>query len=117
MSGRKISKGPSLLVAVVMFVFLPLVIGCGGEREVGGECDVHADCNERCVKGSDFPGGMCTVACDDYRDCPGGTSCISTRDGICIPECDGDRDCFGGYECESKSRHGEGGSDRVCFGD
>lgn len=105
-------------VSIACLFGLLLATGCGDpdERRVGGECSAHSDCEERCVRGSDFPDGMCTLSCDDYRDCPGGTSCISKKDGVCAMECERDRDCPGGYECESTSRRGESGSQRVCLG-
>lgn len=105
-----------ILAALIMGVAALMVgVGCGGD--VGEACAQHADCSERCVTGRHFPDGMCTNSCDDYRDCPGGTSCIDRRDGICMLECENDRDCPGGYECEDQDRHGEGGRERVCIGD
>lgn len=90
--------------------------GCGDDREVGAACEMHADCLERCVEGKDFPGGLCTVACDDDRDCPGGTACVDKKDGICVPACERDRDCQGGYKCKSVGRRGDSGRADVCLG-
>ncbi len=106
-----------MLIVVVFALGLMMQAGCGGERTVGGACDSDADCNERCLTGSDFPGGMCTVACRDDVDCPGGTDCIDKKGGVCLPVCDEHRDCFGGYRCKSEDRRGAGGKSRVCIGD
>lgn len=107
--------GTELLKVLVVCCLLSLLaVGCGGEREVGGECDRHADCNQRCLTGSEFPDGMCTVSCDDDYDCPSDASCVSRRDGVCLLMCD--RDCPGGYECDSESRRGHGGRTDVCIG-
>ncbi len=106
----------SLLIALVF-----VLTGCGSSvdeesRTVGGSCDSHSDCRERCLQ-DDFPGGMCTVTCDGDEDCPVGSSCTDVQDGVCLMECSEDRDCPGGYECDDKHRHGHGGKVDVCVED
>ncbi len=82
---------------------------------VGGSCRDDRDCAERCVKGGKFPGGTCTVGCDDDRDCPDGTWCIDEAGGVCLLACEYDGDCRGGYECKDKDREGAGGREAVCI--
>lgn len=105
----------SLSLLLVATLALMIVAGCGGD--IGSECRQNADCSERCLTGSEFPDGMCTVSCDDDYDCPGGTVCVEKRDGVCLLECERSRDCPGGYECDDKDRRGSGGKADVCIGD
>jgi len=69
--------------------------GCarGANRLVGESCTVNGDCRDLCATGGDFPGGFCTTACFDDRDCPGGTVCTDIDGGICLFECDSDDVC------------------------
>lgn len=87
---------------------------------VGGRCDGNKDCQERCVTGGDYPGGMCTVSCNDDRDCPSGSACVDASGGVCAPLCGGKGDCdpFGpGWACrDRKLKHGPG-QVTVCRGD
>jgi hypothetical protein len=84
---------------------------------VGGPCATDRDCDELCERGSDFPGGTCTLACRDDRDCPSGTACIDKSGGICLLLCNFDSDCRPGYECEDESRRGASGKATVCIDD
>lgn len=111
--------------------WLPLVLAfllpaCGsdggpgvgpGSLLVGAACDADRHCDSRCVKGKNYPGGMCTVSCRDDRDCPSGTACIDDHGGICALACTVHRDCdfMGGrYLCDAKSRKGSAGRALVC---
>lgn len=114
------------------FAWLPLVIAfsipaCGSDDGhggvgargflVGAACDADRQCDSRCVKGKNYPGGMCTVSCRDDRDCPGGTACVGDHGGICALTCGVHRDCDfmgGAYRCDSKSRTGAKGNAMVC---
>ncbi len=95
--------------------------GCGGGRfdpaEVGGGCRDDRDCVERCLDGRDFPGGMCSLRCDDDSGCPGFTWCVDEKGGVCLPECEADDQCPVGYECKKTRREGSSGDAFVCRGD
>lgn len=96
-----------------LFVLLAGVLGlwamgCGIDdvgatgRMVGGRCVASGDCVQRCLTGSKFPGGYCTVGCGADRDCPGGSACVALDGGVCLATCSTSRQCvpFGsGYGC------------------
>ena len=86
-------------------------------RTVGGMCTSNSDCRDRCLTGSDWPGGMCTVSCRDDYDCPSGSACIDKERGVCLMECRGDDECPGGYECDDEDRLGHSGKRYVCVED
>jgi hypothetical protein len=86
-----------------------------GSALVGGSCRDNGDCDERCVRGDDFPGGTCTVNCHDDRDCPDGTWCIDKAGGVCLLGCHVDDDCRRSYRCKSEDREGHGGKATVCI--
>jgi len=107
-----------LMMMLALVAFAACHGGVGPDSAlVGASCRDHGDCEERCVRGGDFPGGTCTVDCRDDRDCPDGSWCIDKAGGVCLPACDYDEDCRGGYDCESKRREGHGGHRHVCIGD
>lgn len=108
-----LKQGSKWTLAMVLLL-VAFAFGCGDD--IGAECSQHADCDERCVTGGDFPGGMCTLSCDGDPDCPSGTSCVAEEDGICLLQCEADRDCPGGYECDDVRRRGSGGEAQVCIG-
>ena len=94
-------------------------VGPGGSL-VGGSCSNSDDCQERCVRGGDYPGGMCTVGCASDDDCPRHTACISDEGGICSIVCDRGDDCadFGKeWTCKDRDRRGHSGKVGVCRGD
>lgn len=109
-----------LLVAGALVGLLAFT-GCGDpmvgadSSAVGGSCDRHSDCDDICL--SDWPGGMCTILCDDDADCPLDTACIQKEHGVCLLECQRDRDCPGGYECDDEDRRGHPGKRDVCVED
>lgn len=84
---------------------------------VGGTCTDNEDCQEKCLTGGDWPGGMCTVSCSDDRDCPDLSYCIEEERGVCLMDCMEDDDCPSGYECEDEDREGHRGKAYVCVGD
>lgn len=111
-----------MLVRIVILLAMIAFAACHGgvgpdSALVGGSCRDHHDCEERCVRGGDFPGGTCTVDCRDDRDCPGDSWCVDRSGGVCLQACDFDGDCRGGYECDDVDREGHGGRIPVCIGD
>jgi hypothetical protein len=73
---------------------------------VGGRCIVDGDCQGRCLRGGDFPGGYCSVPCGTDRDCPEATACIDKEGGVCLLQCRDRADCVDlgpDYTCAGKS--------------
>lgn len=112
----------TLLVATIYFTLISLT-GCTigselGER-VGNSCRDDLDCapGSECLRGGDFPDGMCSHDCNDDRDCPEYARCIDTQGGVCLLACDTDGDCPSRYECKSRDREGHGGRANICLGD
>lgn len=94
-----------------------LFAGCGDDAEVvGGSCRNQGDCQERCLSGKDYPGGMCSVSCRDSRDCPSDTVCSKKDGGVCMALCSYDDDCRRDYECKDKGLKGEPGEALMCVG-
>jgi len=82
---------------------------------------VQADCDDRCLTPSDdWPGGFCTVTCDDDGDCPGDTACIDEGNGgVCAYTCRDDQFCafLGAYQCKERDAHPDNGTTvTVCRG-
>ncbi len=84
---------------------------------VGGGCFEDDACEGKCMTGSDWPGGMCTLECDNDTDCPDLSYCIAIERGICLMDCYEDADCPSGYECDDKDREGHRGEAYVCVED
>lgn len=98
---------------------------------IGEACADVADCDytEAACLVEDYPGGMCTLACDRLcpdTDEPGHavTFCIADPDdpssGMCVARCDfdlyPDGGCREGYACVWAERHEEPGTSRqVCL--
>src|SRR5690606_24431132 len=92
-----------------------------GFGDLGSACGENADCRDRCVRGPEWPGGMCTFSCGDDQDCPGGTACVDRSGGVCAVVCETNDDCHGfGFpndgDCRDTDREGESGEVRVCRG-
>ena len=106
----------------ILLVASLLAFGCGSDvgphgSLVGGACSTNSDCSSRCVTGSHYPGGMCTLSCDSNVNCPSGTSCIDEAGGICAVDCRAPSDCtlFGApYTCDARGLKGSDGSALVC---
>lgn len=60
---------------------------------IGATCIDDRDCVSRCARGSDFPGGFCTLSCRDDRDCTSDTICADTHDGVCLFPCEAHVQC------------------------
>jgi hypothetical protein len=96
---------------------------CGGSdvsRELGARCDVVEECDERCLRPSDdYPGGFCTVSCDDSADCPGGGVCVDEQGGVCLFSCVTDLGCEflgAGWRCQERDALPDG-EVMACRGD
>lgn len=108
---------------VRLAVLLVLVAGCGGSdvsRELGARCDDSSECDDRCLlPEDDWPGGLCTVMCDDDTDCPDEADCADEEGGVCLFTCDEVEDCrfLGlGWTCQTLPAHPSGEGVRVCVG-
>ena len=84
---------------------------------VGGDCVNNGDCHDVCQTGGDFPGGTCTVRCNNDDDCPVDTDCVQKAEGICLLQCSHPEDCRPGYTCKGVERRGAGGETLVCIKD
>jgi hypothetical protein len=90
-------------------------------REIGARCDSSDECDDRCLLDSaGFPGGLCTVACEQRTDCTARTTCVELEGGVCLYECNVDADCvFLGplWSCvETEVRSNPDQKVRVCRG-
>jgi hypothetical protein len=98
-------------------------VGCGTntpvDRTVGARCDLSSECDERCLTGGDFPGGFCSITCDDTTQCPSGTACTSDQGGVCLFTCTADADCVflgAGWTCKQVALQAGGGPVMACRG-
>lgn len=89
-------------------------------RAVGARCDDSSECDDRCLLAGDgWPGGFCTLSCDDDDDCPADTACADTEGGVCLFTCDDVPDCFflgTGWTCQARDGRPDG-EVRVCVED
>lgn len=93
---------------MIALALAALAFGCGtGEpvsRTIGARCDVSTQCDERCLTGGEFPGGFCSISCDNNLGCPADTACADDQGGVCLFLCSGDPDCTflgAGWKCET----------------
>ena len=107
-----------------LVLVIAAVAGCGGSdvsRMVGARCTDSADCDDKCLlPGGDWPGGFCTMSCDDDRDCPMDSVCVQDEGGVCLFTCAVDPDCdfLGtGWSCQARDARPSGDEVRVCRGD
>lgn len=88
---------------------------------VGGRCTQDQDCEKRCLIGSDFPSGYCSLSCQGDIDCPHGSVCIGKEDDVCLLKCELPVDCqkLGAtYRCDPEDRKGiPQAKALVCIGD
>lgn len=72
-------------------------------RSIGARCDGTRECDERCLlESAGYPGGFCTIACEDSLDCTTRTACIDLEGGVCLFECSIPADCTSlgdGWDC------------------
>lgn len=87
-------------------MIVALLVGCQSSdvsRTLGARCDSNSDCDQKCLTGGNWPGGLCTVVCDMNNLCPSGAACIAESGGVCAYSCAMDRDCVflgAGYTCQ-----------------
>ena len=96
--------------------------GCGdGEADlaaVGAECgsDAHCARGSTCMRGGDYPDGMCTIRCSHSGQCPDYAVCADKDGGVCLVTCSVDNECPVGWECKNRDLEGAGRA-LVCLGD
>ena len=111
--------------ATALVLVVAAMIGCGGSdvsRAVGARCDSSDECDDRCLAPTaTWPGGMCTLSCDDDGDCPDDARCAAEEGGVCLFECNepgtlGDCGFLGdGWTCQTVAGRPEG-EVNVCRG-
>ena len=104
---------------VVIFLVAMMMMACAPEASVvGGECTGDAACEDRCLTGDKFPGGMCAVTCRTDADCPAATLCVKHAGGaFCMLECSDASQCRDGYRCTEQDRSGFPTPQPVCIND
>lgn len=83
----------SRAVVAILAVLAACSVSSDVSREIGARCDDQDECDDRCLTGGRFPGGMCSRGCDDDADCPDGTACVVAAGGSCLYACGGDPGC------------------------
>jgi hypothetical protein len=113
------------VLAMLLFAAALAASGCDDDDDhygdTGAPCDDDEQCMDRCARGPDWPGGMCTYECNTDEDCPGGTACVDRSGGVCAVLCEVNDDChaygFGGnWDCRDTDHRGGPGDVRVCRG-
>ena len=105
-----------------MILISILVAACGHgngdiDSTIGSACLSDRDCDDRCFRDDDLPGGFCSLQCFDDLDCPDDSYCMSESEGICMFYCP-PFDCARlgpGWTCRERSRR-NGGNIFVCSG-
>jgi hypothetical protein len=106
-------------------LLLLLAAGCSVSsdvsRTVGARCDASDECDDRCLPdGAGYPGGFCTLVCNDSAECPVRTECVDLEGGACLFSCGGDDACafLGvGWRCAEESLREDGATKvMVCRG-
>lgn len=109
------------LCAAVLLAVFACSASSSVSRELGALCDDADECEERCLEGARYPGGFCSLSCDDETDCPDGASCVARDGGVCLFGCADDDGCDflgGGWRCRPTPERGGGSGDEVlvCVG-
>jgi hypothetical protein len=108
-----------------LVVLLAALGSCGVDspvsRQLGARCDSLDDCDDRCLSGFGFPGGLCSKSCDRDADCPTGASCVELQGGVCLFACRDDLGCEflgAGWSCQLEPERGgrPGAEVLVCLG-
>lgn len=117
-------QGPSPALAAAFAAALAALAACSVSsdvsRELGARCDELDECDDRCLTGGRYPGGLCSATCEGDGDCPDGATCTDVDGGVCLFECAGADDCgFLGsaWDCRQReARDGAAGEVMVCIG-
>jgi hypothetical protein len=105
-------------------ILLGALIACGGadvSRLLGAQCDVTAECDDRCLApGNDYPDGFCTLDCSSNAECPEDSDCVDLEGGVCLFTCNVAEDCVflgPGWTCrEENLREDQNARSRICAG-
>jgi hypothetical protein len=95
-------------LVLVLLVLAFALAGCTStdvSRELGARCDRSEECDERCLTGGGYPGGFCSVSCDDDGACPGDSHCVDADGGVCLFACTSNTDCVflgEGWRCDTR---------------
>ena len=105
-----------------LLVIVFALAACDGSdvsRMIGARCDDSDQCDDKCLLPAvDWPGGFCTLMCDDDNDCDGNTACVEDEGGVCLFTCVDDTDCAflgDGWNCHVRNARPEG-TVMVCAG-
>jgi len=108
-------------------ILVLLVAACGADatvsRDLGARCSAAADCDDRCLAGDPWPGGLCTRNCVSDRECPSDSICDPDEDA-CLYSCLDDRDCTflgdvagRGWVCRARGGSDAGPGRLTCVGE
>jgi hypothetical protein len=132
-AGVFLSRYTAAMRRISMLVLLSLTaLGCGDDENdflvgwngplVGGPCLNEFDCMSggfcpggQTLRDGDYPGGTCTVPCNEHDDCPATTACIDDHGGICLLQCFVNDDCRPGYKCKERDDRSRPGKSLVCI--
>lgn len=89
-------------------------------RAFGARCDDRSECDERCLTGANFPGGLCSLSCERTAECSADTACVDREGGVCLARCKVAEDCSflgTGWDCmETAPRQSGETIVKVCVG-
>jgi hypothetical protein len=110
-------------LVAVWFALALAVAGCGNDavgkngNVVGGSCSASGGCagGSVCLTDTMYPGGMCSIVCQQQSDCPNHTVCVQEGGGRCLLACSSASDCRSGYACQDKSTLNPAGHATVCI--
>ena len=90
-------------------------------RKLGAQCTDKDDCDERCLRGAEYPDGLCSIACNGDDDCPSDARCVDIEGGVCLFRCGEPQDCAEllgvGWECQGVDPLIGEDEVQVCIGD
>lgn len=106
-------------------ILVLLVAACQSSpvsRTIGARCEHSANCDDRCLPdAAGYPGGFCTVVCNESSECPSDSACVDDEGGACLFECLDDDSCAflgTGWTCRERDVRGQPDHKvTVCRGD
>ncbi|HTM22259.1 MAG TPA: hypothetical protein VL172_17185 [Kofleriaceae bacterium] len=106
--------------ALLVLLLAGCAVSSDVSRSLGARCDVNDECDGRCLSpGTDYPGGFCTLDCDDDGDCPGDGVCVQEQGNVCLFPCDDAAQCEflgAGWACVARPAAGTSDPVMVCLG-